>query len=273
MAFEGCGFAFDGIPAAEFGLELYEFGSNTQGDTPIASTGEILSQQVEKRHRSYLYGVAQNKPLEFKLVFGVNRASIHAHKPLDRWDIQAITAWLTGHDDGKWKWLEIEQPDLETVRYRCLISELTPISEGLETWAFSCRVTCDSPFGYTYPETYVYRLAGEPKQILLYNRSSFHGDYYPRVELLLNGGDGASIVNESDGNRKFLFSGLNALMPLTLTVDNETQIIKSDRLLPKPAYSYFNLNFFRLKRGDNVLTLNGRGIVKIICEFPVNAGG
>lgn len=273
MAFEGCGFAFDGIPSSEFGLEIYEFGSNTQGDSPIASTGEVLSQQVEGKPRSYLYGVAQNKPLEFKLVFGVNRKSISVHKPLDRWDIQTVTAWLTGHDDGKWKWLEIEQDDMETVRYRCLISELTPISEGLETWAFSCRVTCDSPFGYTYPERYVYRLAGAPKQVLLFNRSTFHGPYYPRLELSLKSGDGVSIVNESDGGRKFQFSGLAGFVPLILTVDNENQVIRADKQLPKSVYSYFNMNFFRLVRGDNSLVINGQGTVKFICEYPMNVGG
>lgn len=273
MAFEGCGFAFDGVPASEFGLILYDFGSNTQGDSPIASTGEIISETLQKRARSYLYGVSQSKPLEFQLVFGVNRRSASAHKPLDRWDIQAITAWLTGHDDGKWKWLEIEQPDLETVRYRCLISELTPISEGLETWGFSCRVTCDSPFGYTYPETYCYRLTGESKKILLFNRSSFHGAYYPRLEIFLKGGDGISIVNESDGERKFQFSGLAGFVPLILTVDNENQVIQADKRLPKSAYSYFNMNFFRLVRGDNSLVISGQGLIKIICEFPVNVGG
>lgn len=273
MAFEGCGFAFDGIPSSEFGLMIYDFGTNTQGDSPIASTGEIISEQLGRKPRSYLYGVTQSKPLEFRLVFGVNRNSVHAHKPLDRWDIQSITAWLTGHDDGKWKWLEVEQPDMETVRYKCLISELTPISEGLETWAFSCKVTCDSPFGYTYPETFSYRLKGSSQEVMLYNRSSFHGDYYPRLELLLNGGDGISIVNHHDGGREFCFFDLAPFMPLTLIVDNENQVIKSDKLLPKSAYSYFNLNFFRLKRGDNSLVLNGQGVVKIICEFPVNVGG
>ena len=273
MAFEGCGFAFDGIPSSEFGLSIYDFGSNTQGDSPIVSTGEILSEHLERKAHSYLYGVSQSAPLEFRLVFGVNERSVNAHKPLDRWDMESISAWLTGHDDGKWKWLEIEQPDLETVRYRCLISELSPISEGMETWAFSCRVTCDSPFGYTYPERFVYRLTGEPRTVELYNRSSYHGFYYPKLELLLGGGSGISIRNENDNGREFAISGLSEFVPLTLTVDNENQVIKTDKPLPRSPYSYFNMNYFRLRRGDNALTLNGQGIVRIICEFPVNVGG
>lgn len=273
MAFEGCGFAFDGLPSSEFGLEIYEMSSNTQGDSPFTSTGEILTDTINGKSHSYLYGVSQTTPLEFKLTFGVNRSSVDAHRPLDRWDMQAISAWLTGHNDNEWKWLEIEQPDMETVRYRCLISELSPVSNGMETWAFSCRVRCDSAYGYTYPEKYMYRLTGEERDVFIFNKSSFGGYYYPKLEIFLTSGDSVSIVNEDDNGRAFVIDNLPPVMPATILVDNDHQVIKCDRTLDRAPYAYFNMNYFRLKRGDNHLKINGNGRVHIICEFPVNVGG
>lgn len=269
MAFYGCEFLFDGKSCKEFGLMMYDIGSNSQRDVIFPSGGTIHEERVAGRYSSLFYGIEQNEALTFTLIFGANHHSIDAHSHLDRWDIESIAAWLTGH--STLRWLEIVQPDMETVRYKCIISELQTISYGNEPWAFSCTVTCNSPFGYTYP--YRYSLSGT-STIHLHNISTYNGYYKPKVVLTLPQGTGSksvALVNQSDGGREFAFTALPSSVR-TIEIDNENQIIV-DVTGGLNLYRYFNFKFFRLVRGDNLLTLTGNCNAEIICEFPVNIGG
>ena len=247
---------------------VYDFDSAKQGDTILPSAGEIIKDSIEGRYKSFLYGLKQNAPLEFNFVFGPNMESIDAHDPPDRWEIEAIASWLTGHDE--YMWLEIEQPDLETVRYRCIVTELKLLASGLEPWAFSCKVSCDSPFAYLYPETFTYNIPGA-RTVNLFSRSAYSGYYMPKLDLRFSGGSSISIINTSDNSRIFEFRGLPTGSPLSISVDNENMVITNS--LGLDLYPYFNMNFFRLKRGDNNLIFAGNCNVSIICEFPANIGG
>lgn len=269
MSFWGYEFLFDGKSCREFGLMVYDIDSNTQGDISFPSAGTIHEERIAGRTTSLFYGLEQNEALTFRLVFGVNLGSIHAHSSLDRWDIASIASWLTGHTE--YKWLEIAQPDMETVRYRCLISELETISYNGEPWAFSCTVSCDSPFGYTYPYSYV---IASGQTYCLRSKSSYNGYYRPKMRLTTTSGSGNksfSIVNQSDGGRTFSFTGLPAAIK-EIEIDNENQVIVN-RQEGLNLYPYCNFTFFRLKRGENLLRVTGNYDVEIICEFPVNIGG
>lgn len=269
MAFHGCSFSFDGIPCEEYGLMVYDFSSYAQGDIPLPSAGEPVTERLERKYRSFLYGLKQNAPLEFSFVFGLQEPSIDAHDPLDRWDIEVIASWLTGHDT--YRWLEIEQPDMETFRYRCVISELRIVTSGMESWAFSCKASCDSSFAYLHPQTVSYQARGGPQTVSLFNRSTYNGYYYPLTEMRFSGGDFCRITNHSDGGRVFSLEGLPKGAPLTVWVDHDNQVITNS--LGINLYSHCNLQFFRLRRGDNELVLEGDCEIVISCEFPVNVGG
>lgn len=268
MAFYGCEFLFDGKSCKEYGLTLYNFGSVSQGDTSFPSAGRVYEDRTLSRYSSLFYGISQNDALEYTLVFGANPDSLDANEHLDRTEISAISAWLTGHNEQKW--LEIVQPDMEAFRFKCIISELKLLHYGNMPWAFSCKVYCDSPFGYTFPESYKYRVEGS-KEIVLFNRSTYNGYYKPIIRLTNISEDSFSIVNMTDGERAFSFSGLPS--PATeITIDNEAMIITDDSG-GLNLYPYFNYNFFRLKRGNNLLQIIGTADVEFICEFPVNIGG
>lgn len=271
MAFYGCEFVFDNIPCTEYGLMIYDFGSNTQSDTVFPS-GEILEDRIASRYDSFMYGVTQNGSLEYTLVFGANNLAIDDNDHIDRYEVEAIAAWLTGHNTRKW--LTIIQDDMDVFRYNCTISELRLITHGNMPWAFSCKVICDSPFAYMTPETYQYSINGT-EQIRLVNRSTYNGYYKPKIELTITDGNGFSIINATDGNRVFSFdfSRLNVNKPITIIIDNLNQMITSTTHPTINLYEYFNMRFFRMLRGDNVLTINGVGEIKFLCEFPVSIGG
>ena len=267
MAFWGTEFIFDGIPCSEYGLMVYHFGSNGQDDVSFQN-GEIVEDRIPGRYDALTYGLVQNQSLEYTLVCGANMESMDANESIDRYEVETIAAWLTGYKTRKW--LTIIQDDMESFRYRCFISELKLITYGDMPWAFSCRVSCDSPFAYSLPEEYSYTVNGED-EVILFNRSSFNGFYRPKLEIAIHSGSSVSIQNLSDGNRTFQFSSLPGGKSLVIYIDNKNQVITNNMDLN--LYPYFNMKFMRLVRGDNILKIKGNATVKFICEFPVNIGG
>lgn len=267
MAFWGTEFIFDGIPCSEYGLMVYHFGSNGQDDVSFQN-GEIVEDRIPGRYDALTYGLVQNQSLEYTLVFGANMESMDANESIDRYEVETIAAWLTGYKTRKW--LTIIQDDMESFRYRCFISELKLITYGDMPWAFSCKVSCDSPFAYSLPEEYSYTVNGE-EEVILFNRSSFNGFYRPKLEIAIHSGSSVSIQNLSDGNRTFQFTSLPGGKSLVIYIDNKNQVITDNMDLN--LYPYFNMKFMRLVRGDNILKIKGNATVKFICEFPVNIGG
>ena len=267
MAFWGNEFIFDGISCSDFGLMVYHFGSEGQDDISYSNNG-IVEESISGRYDTLFYGTEQNKPLEFKLVFGANMEAVDKNKPLDRYETEAVAAWLTGH--GSRKWLSIVQDDMSYFRYKCVISDLKLITYGDMPWAFSCKVRCDSPFGYTLPEETVFDCNGQA-DIKFFNRSSYNGYYFPKIEISVLGGNDISIQNLSDNGREFSFKGLPESEGLTITIDNKNGIITNS--LDINLYQYFNMKFLRLKRGYNDLKLTGNMSIRFVCEFPVNIGG
>ena len=267
MAFWGCEFLFDGVPCTQYGLMVYSFGSNRQSDVVFPS-GDIVEERLASRYDAMTYGVSQNNPLEYTLVFGANMDSIDAGASIDRFEVEAIASWLTGHQTRKW--LTIVQPDTEIFRYKCFITDLQLITDGEYPWAFSCKVNCDSPFAYTFPDKYEYAVNGK-LDVRFWNRSSYNGFFRPVIEITPKDGGDFSILNKTDKNRLFAFSGLPRTGGHVITVDNKNQIITSSAGID--LYPYFNMHFLRFVRGDNYLTFSGNASVRFVCEFPVSVGG
>ena len=97
-----------------------------------------------------------------------------------------------------------------------------------------------------------------------------NGYYYPEIEIEMPTGGDFSIINDTDGGR---ISGFSSV-PESVTkihVDNDHCLITNNQDLN--IYPYFNMKFFRLKRGYNNLRVTGNGVLRLICEFPVNPGG
>ena len=270
MAFEGCEFSFDGRPSHDYGLVIYNFASYEQDDTfSFPSAGKIQSDRIPFRTSSLLYAVIEEDVAEFTLVFGARPESFDERDPIDRWEQESIASWLTGK--GGYRWLEIDQDDMHTFRFRCVITELEAISVGGEQWAYRCKVTCDSPYAYMYPNATTYTVSGPSQPIIFRNRSTKNDDYYPLLRLKMSGGDSISITNQEFGE-KLELTGLPG-QTYTINIDNENQVISSEELPDFNFYEHFNFTFLRLKRGLNRLTFDGNGVVTIICNFPVNIGG
>lgn len=265
MAFYGCEFSFDGIPCFEYGLMVYDFGSTSENGK-FTSSVKISEDRTAWRHTPLHYGATQNTPLTFSFTFGADTDSMDKKQHLDRWEMEVIASWLTGHDE--YKYLEITQPDMEAVRYKCIISNLEYTTYGNLPWAFKCEVTCDSPFAYLYPEKNTFSVADSLTTQV--NCRASCKNYYPNLTINITKGTSFSIINHSDGDREFSFTNIPAV-PITIYVDNENEVITNSRDLN--LYDCFNFEFFRMVNGYNNLEITGNAIIEMNCEFPINVGG
>jgi len=267
MAFWGKSFIFNGIPCDDYDLMLYDIGSTSQSAGKFASPVSIIEETTSSRWKPYFYGVKFDKKLEFSIVFGVDQKRIDNEKYLDRYELETIACWLTGHDT--YMWLEVEQSDLEYVRYNCMISNLEIVEFGNIPWALKATVICDSPYAYLYPQEFEFDINGS-ERISFYNESSHNGYFMPQIVISPSSGGNFTITNETDNNRVFSFTNIpNSISQIN--VDNDKCIISDDQDIN--MYPYFNFKFFRLKKGENILSVTGNGTLKFICEFPINAGG
>lgn len=261
--FRACEFAFDGQSSRMYGLMLYEFNSKGQSDVAFGNKASIVETRTANRVLPIHHGVNYHAtPLEFTIVFGGIRS-------FDRYEIERIGFWLTGHQD--YKWLQIMQADMSHLQYRCLITELTPLSAGDQIYAFQATVKCDCPYAYGLPFEAMYQIADETS-ITFRNDSSVRDYFRPCLHYIPeNGTSQIQIINHSDGDREFLIKDLPA-SDLDITIDNDKGII-TENTFDYNLYDGFNCNFFRLLPGDNELTVTGDGTLTISGRFLHNVAG
>jgi phage-related protein len=268
MGFYGTSFIFDGVPSEEYGMMIYDVGSSKQDETAFVSS-KFIEDRISRRYDPLFYGQTYNDPLEFKLTFGLHPELIDQGKHFDRYDFERIASWLTGRNG--YKWLTICGEDADYVRYKCQITELEIVEGGVYPQVFTCKVSCDSPFGYTREMVFNY-VCTDTLSPILHSRSTYNGFYYPKMTIALNGASEISVTNQSDGGRIFSFSGIPAAFQnAILTIDCLNQTIVSST--GDNMYPYCNKRFFRLIRGDNNLSISGNCTVTFNCSFPINVGG
>ena len=234
---------------------IYEIDGRKQDNVSFGNKADISEMRLPRRVQPIHYGVNYNKdPLQFKLVFG-------AQDYLDRYDLEAIALWLTGHQD--YKWLSVCQNDLR-VEYRCLIRDLTPLSISWLPVAFEASIICDCPYAYGYEFSMTYTTSAAGTNITLRNDSSVHEYLKPFINFVPSDPDGTMtlrIVNHSDNDREFKLEGVPA--SAIVRVDNVNGIITDASANHANLYGGFNMNLFRLVHGDNSLTVYGNGTLTI----------
>ena len=272
MAFYGCDFTFNGIKASAKGLMLYNIGSYSQDDVDF-SVGEIVEDRIARRYDALHYGLVQNEPLQFTLVFGINTDNLSGESYLTRAQIAEITKWLTGHQE--YKILTIDQADMIGYRFHAMVTGLKLIADGGLPTAFSAEITCDSPFAYKEPVTSSVAMGGSAVIFTMNNQSSLNGYYYPVFTAVLTGASYIQLVNESDGNRMMRLGTTQNPIPsgrIVITIDCLNQIITANT--GYNLYPGFNMKFLRLVPGTNTITIttDGTGTLDATCEYPVNIG-
>ena len=252
-------FTFAGRSSRQYGLTLCEIDDKGQSDIAFGNAASIIEDRVIARIQPVHFGVNYHaSPLRFKLVFG-------AERKLNRFELDEISAWLTGYQN--YQWLTIDQPDLNHVMFRCLVTSLTPVSAGGFPVAFEAEITCDCPYAYGLPFEEAYSLTNS-QEILFRNPSPVREFTKPKILFTPEASVNAiKIVNRNDNDRIFFIENLPS--NISVEVDNSNCIIRELRY-GYNLYGGFNMNFFRLVPGDNHLYIEGAGLLKISGRFFYN---
>ena len=246
MGFWARNFVYDGIISSEYGLTI-----TSNNDTGSAGADvELYTQQIYRKPKPYLLGVQQTPVLSMPI-------HINVSDRLSATEDSIISKWLFGRNS--YKKLQIIQPDMQYVYYNCIFTGKQTEIIGNIIRGYYATIICDSPFAWTYPKTitYTYPSGYLVNDTISMNNSSDMDDYtYPIVSFTMNTfGGSLSIINTSDDNREFAFTGLSA--GEIITVDNNLQIITSSITGVNRLSNFTNYKWFRYIPKMNDLQISG----------------
>lgn len=206
---------------------------------------ELITDRATRSMRNNLIGTVPSGVLEFEL-------EVMCEHEVSSFQSHMIKSWLFGQ--LKYKKLFILNGDMNDVYFNCILNDPEDIQiNGNNGWKFT--VICDSGGAWELPKTKKYMPNAVNGKIIFNNTSGSNDYYYPDIKFVLGQLEtGFTIVNQSDSNRAFTFSGLSG--GETISIDGETKMITSSLNLNR--LSKFNKNYFRLVRGVNVLICTGQ---------------
>lgn len=238
-------FMYDDIPSQRFDLKIITFEDGGLFSGKGSANINILSQRVLRKSRPYFLGRTQEPVLEFPLTFGTAN-------PISAMDRDLISAWLFGR--ARYSRLYILQDDMNGAYFNCMLKDPEPQYVGNLNYAFTCTVSCDSPFAYG-PEKTVSGsvVAGTTLSLEIYNSSSEDEYLYPTVHFIVSGDSPISyyMTNYSDNERSFNFVNM-PYGEVEATINNDMQMITSDAT---GLLTYFNNGWFRLVPKYNLVTV------------------
>lgn len=260
MSFYANTFIFDGVSCDHYGLELYNLDSASQSAGAVGGPVSISETRTASRCDGFYYGDITNEPLTFNLVFGIEEDW------LSRFDIEIVAGWLIRR--GPYRWLHVCQDDMVDVKYRCKITELTPVEAFGLPRAYNARVVCDCPYAYKIALPVIVESSGTATY-QYHNGSNVDYPYYPLLTISVpEGTTDISIENDVFG-KPFTLSGLSGSAQ-EITVDCKNLILTSS--INEDLYPKCNLEFPAFYRGDNNLTISGACTITIPREWYVNVG-
>ncbi len=251
--FSATRFIFDDVPSSAFNLMIYNLDNKTGiQESSLGGAWSIVESRIPSSPFPIVFGAEYDEPLEFTITFG-------SKETFDRTILHEIAAWLS--KPGIYRWLEILQPDLEDVRFKCYMTDMRLVTLENLPIAFTMECHCDCGYAHTYPRI-IRKTISSAETFSILNDSGFHGYIHPLVTITPDSASSAiRIINESDENHETRFDDLSLGGSDVITIDSARKIISCTN--GENLYSKFNMNFPRLIRGENVLTVSGK------CSFSM----
>lgn len=267
MSFYGTSFTYDDVSSDEFGLILYEIGGISDEGMSLATATSVIEDTLNNKWKPYFYGLEFNKKLSFTMTFGISQERIFNQKGLDRDEIKMVSDWLTCHT--KYKYLDIEHPDMNSFRYKCIITDLSVVEYGSILYAFRASVECDSPFAYERLQKEHMTVNGTLIKYIDAS-SSVPIRYYPVIKVNLKNGGNLSIKSLTDNGREFVMESIPAGTG-EITIDGANGVVVCENDLN--LYKYIKkFNFVGMIHGANEFEIKCTGDVTFEIELPVNIG-
>lgn len=255
---------YDGISSEDYGIIV----ARTSG-LPSYHSGIITNPQTQKIlgiDRLFFYG-NEKTPFTFDLeLYKETIWTIQDRKDVFSWLYKNTFKDLTFlHESAT----PASGDSYEDIIYNCIpIGEPEAIDYG-GMYGVKIKFQSSLPYPTTEEKVQTFDLSTNTTttNITVVNYSNLNEYFYDiEVEFTLIGDStGVRLVNTSDANRTFEFTGLTASEKIT--VDNLYGDIVSD--LGTNRYPDFNKYWFRLNTGNNVITVTGKCLLTITAKYPI----
>lgn len=269
MGFWGRYFQYDGKPSDQYGLTISQSVHNTAASggeetDPTGSDLKLYLQEYLRRPTPTLLGIQQTPPLTFDIEANISQE-------MTATDYRVIASWLFGNT--QYKKLQIVQDDMSDMYFNGIFVKPQIKRAGNLIRGFYSTFTCDSPWGWTFPQTITknYTTSIVNDSFVINNLSDNNFYLRPLVVVTMNIFDGfITLTNVEDNNRQFSITTLASNE--VVTINNDLQIITSSTGLNR--LGNFNLNWFQLLQGINHIQLSGNvSQVKITYQFARKMAG
>lgn len=244
-------FTFNGVYSRDLGVSIATFDSSIFNDVGTEYTSDIsIEHNLVDYNPCYIENFAETNEIELNLLV-YNPITM---KPIDisSSDVETLYDWLITDNFVSF----ISDDDVDLTYYFKVVRIQKVLSFKNEGYL---RVTFKPYSRYAYRRReYEIEVNGE-EEIEIFNLS--RQLYYPMIEITNNGN--VSTVNKINDMK---ITGVTT--GETIVIDNLSKLVQNSN--GKNKFDKCNRKWIGLEpKTDNIIVLNGRMTVKIICEFPV----
>lgn len=242
----------------KYGVVLCSFDGNNI-ETNDESSNIILSTTPFKDTWDF-HGVEKSEPLKFSLTIAKKNETY-----FDAYETRLIKKWLC---KKRYHWLQIDQDDISSAYYYCIINNPKPINVGKYSGGLEFSVTCNAPYAWTDIKSRTF--SSTSSKNLLINLETDFDEYktYPILTITANSSGNISIKNTITDN---LIEFKNCANKETITLDCRNYKIKSST--GRTMLDYWNKNVLDLDEGRNTITMTGNFTMKLEYRLPIRIGG
>ncbi|MGG3920347.1 distal tail protein Dit [Geobacillus thermodenitrificans] len=236
-------FSYDGISSLDMGVIQVSLEGGLFKETFVANK-KINEVSIRGREKPYFFGTERD-PLSFPL-------TIYFEDGFDENKIRNVARWLDQDFYKPFYFLE----DPNKIYYAMTLENSEFIHNGIRDGFITLNFRCNSPYAYSPVTTKTYDFSNNTSsgtQIIINNYGDLECKPLLAIEPLEDGD--ISIVNLSDNNKEFKFTGLKK--GEIVTIDNEKELIESS-LSYVWRYENFNNNYLSLKVDENKLNVYGK---------------
>lgn len=256
-------FVYDGVYSGDYDLKIATIDGDNIETTSVFSPTLTLAKGAKSK-RFFYSGIDYEDSPQYQF-------SILSDKPISAARRREVLSWLVGRHE--FKKLYVHQPEYDDIYFNCIFNVVDLIYVNGNCHGFQLTAKFDSIYCYGKPTVCTVNLGSTETSatVSILNKSDVLDDYvYPKVEIAgITGGTGnISIKNETDGARTTKYNAVQSTEKVV--IDNELKIIDSN--LGGNKLGNFNLNWLRLKKGENQLKITGKGTVTITCPQYIMLG-
>lgn len=256
-------FAYDGIYSAEYGLYIASINSEFVQTTNVFSPSLKLGKGARSK-RFFYSGIDYEDSPQYQF-------SILSEEKIPDVKRREVLSWLVGRNE--FKKLELDQEEYHDIYFNCIFTAVDLIYVGGNCYGFTLTAKFDSPYCYGIPDVTKINLEdGNSREVEIYLDCDVLDDYvYPTISFCKD----ITIKNLTDNERLTEYRNV-AGNEAKVIIDNELKIIDAvdskGKQINGHRLSNFNLNWLRLKKGENKLEITGEGEVVITCPRYILLG-